>query len=57
MRTGRIDPNIAGPYYVKALAYRNLGDVRRSIETCRAALAITPHEGLRRLLRSLAGGG
>ncbi len=57
LRKGRIDPNVAGPYYVKALAYRNLGDVRGSIETCRAALAITPHAGIEQLLRSLTGGG
>jgi hypothetical protein len=57
MRKGRIDPNVAGPYYVKALAYRNLGDAPRSIETCRAALAITGHRGIEQLLRSLTGGG
>ena len=53
LRDGRIDTNVAAPYYVKALAFKNLGDIENSIQTCRTALAITYHRGIDQLLRSL----
>jgi hypothetical protein len=53
LRGGRMDNNIAAPYYVKALALKNLGYRRKSIDTCRAALAITYHRGLEQLLLAL----
>lgn len=53
LRGGKVDNNIAAPYYVKALALKNLGHRRESIDTCRAALAITYHRGLEQLLLAL----
>jgi tetratricopeptide (TPR) repeat protein len=53
LRDGRIDTNVAAPYYVKALAFKNLGDIEKSIQTCHTALAITYHRGIDQLLRSM----
>jgi hypothetical protein len=53
LRNGRLDTNIAAPYYVKALALKNLGRTEESIGVCREALALTPHRGIAQLLLSL----
>ncbi len=53
LRHGKTDSNIAGPYYVKALALRQSGRIEESKKTCRQGLAITPHTGLENLLRQL----
>ena len=53
LRNGRMDTNITGPYYVKALALRDLGYMQESINTCRKALAISYHRGIDQLLKSL----
>lgn len=53
LNDGRVDSNIGGPYLVKALAQRRLGDVAAAIETCETGIALTPHRGLRMLLAEL----
>ncbi|MFQ5582781.1 MAG: hypothetical protein ACE5F3_09185, partial [Mariprofundaceae bacterium] len=55
LRQGPIDSNIAAPYYVKALALRNLGKLQESVNTCRTALAIANHRGIVQLLQELEG--
>jgi hypothetical protein len=53
LRNGKLDSNISGPYYVKALALKNLGRISESRQVCQEALAITYHQGLAALLKAL----
>jgi hypothetical protein len=53
LNQGRVDSNIGGPYYVKALAQRRLGNVEAAIVTLETGIALTPHRGLRVLLAEL----
>ena len=52
-RNGHDDDNATGPYFVKALALRNLNRTTEAAAVCREGLAIAEHQGLRALLESI----
>jgi tetratricopeptide (TPR) repeat protein len=53
IRGGRRDTNAVAPFYVKALALRQLGRVEEAITACREGLSMAPHRGTEQLLFEL----